>query len=135
MTEFINRVKGKGWLMLFAMSKRRKNQTLPGVRKDLKQTTEEINPTAAAVSVEEVVQPAVDLMESKWLKALTLEKQRKDMQAKDSRVARLATLFDSDEEQEQRLDQLAAKDNMANFLKKVDHHLTAEKALITNWQN
>lgn len=74
-------------------------------------------------------------MESKWLKALTLEKQRKEMQIKDSRVARLATLFDSDEEQEQRMDQLAAKDSMAIFLKKVDHHLTAEKALITHWQN
>lgn len=55
MTEFINRVKGKAWLMLFAMSKRRKNQTLPGVRKDVKQSSKETKPTAAAVSVVEVV--------------------------------------------------------------------------------
>ena len=50
-------------------------------------------------------------------------------------MARLATLFDSDEDEEKRMDALAAKDNMARFLKKVDSHLTAEKALITNWKH
>lgn len=51
-------------------------------------------------------------------------------------MARLAHLFydSSDEEQhlrlEDKLDQMAAKENLDKFLRKVDNHLTHEKVII-----
>lgn len=57
-------------------------------------------------------------------------------------MARLAQLFDesdnNDSEEDlvaDKLDSLAANENLDKFLKKVDRHLDVEKALITDWKD
>lgn len=104
-TEFINKVKGTGWLLRFALSKHRKKQSSFLTAQKL-----EIEPAAkpdVQKQIESKKEAPVELpQESKWLKVLTREKEKKELQEKGNRVARLANLFDSDEEQ--RMDALAA---------------------------
>jgi hypothetical protein len=40
----------------------------------------------------------------------------------------------SDKDLEDRMDMMAAKENMDDFMHRLDNHLEAEKALITDWQ-
>lgn len=79
---------------------------------------------------------------SKWLAALSKEKDAKIRPPADpdkqARIQRLAALFhesSEDEEEEKKMDLMAAGDGLNRFLKKVDHHLEIEKVLIDEWAN
>ena len=73
---------------------------------------------------------------SKWEQAIAAQDKLAQVRAlkeSESRQQRLAYLFDSDSENETRLDHLAAQESVDKFLVKVDHHLGVEKALIKKW--
>ena len=88
--------------------------------------------------------------QSRWIEALTQEGNFKPPEAeevptpsKDARVQRLWKMFEesepeasnSDKDLEDRMDMMAAKENMDDFMARLDNHLDAEKALIVDWQN
>ena len=74
------------------------------------------------------------------------EKKNQEEAQRQARRARLAHLFEEDEEEEdevnqkteanpeRRMDQLAAQQNLENFMEKLDHHLGVELALIDDWK-
>lgn len=84
-------------------------------------------------------------MGSKWLSIINNEKKAADIKIQnlqDARAARIAKLFeesdgdlDSDEDgNEDKMDHLAAKENLNKFLVKLDNHLNLEKVLIDDWK-
>ena len=51
-------------------------------------------------------------------------------------MARLAKLFESDDEDDKaddKMDNLAVQENMSKFMNKLDRHLDIEKVLIDEW--
>jgi hypothetical protein len=76
---------------------------------------------------------------SKWLSSLAREAKQKPVNESkvSERMARLAHLFEdssdddnNDLKAEDKLDQMAANENLDKFFKKVDNHLQIEKVII-----